>query len=722
MHVALKYKLQKSLTISSSAQGNFAHLLQCIESSLYHCLLFHEPLRKYLNTNINRICGVVNSGKHLKPYAWKINVHPKFSLNINFLHFRLSISIGCGQAYLKIDALGARPYMYPRVYGKYCGSRMPWSLHFLQFQATVKVFTGWGLAKGYYLVMTFGAFDIKLPSLGFIHKGQRLYKSYNYNWMSLERNPHFDFFTTEFQILFYAEVARQIILKFPTAPRFSHHSRCKDLPHYCYILSDVRVYDGPGILSSLVVPSCNTSKEYCTCHLSSYQDLIKYRIPGPSSFLDGYNEYVFCYEYEREQGILWETKEVLNSAIDCVRQGKYIHFHSQSGICWGLPFHSLIKIHFMDFSCYEMSDNLINCGYGGLFILLYKWRKNNYGYINKPIAICVNIDSEVVLPYEVHTPSIRMVIVFKTFKGYSHGSTGLTISYDPDCIGWNYMNTNNLQCHCRKDRWYSWIDHIDKKTQGPACSDFWLTHHVTDLLYPSDLEHCIFPFTMVNKLRHTGGSLKFMVSSSIIYQNFISVISSHNTSYFNMIIEGVPRRDYAFNPTTKATIFNLKLPTTSKQTFFFNIVSSLHVKFNYTGDFQQLIFVIRMQIVENVICSSVEDHHPLDITHIYALNSDISNVYLSRIYPYNGYMIKAMNYTGHNRGSCRVLLKGQSCSHSSFHKVIQIHYRPNVTLEAAHRIQISMKRTLNCSFHCPLNVRIWEVRFFTIMNGEESIT
>ena len=304
--------------------------------------------------------------------------------------------------------------------------------------------------------------------------------------------------------------------------------------------------------------------------------------------------------------------------------------------------------------------------------------------------------------------SIRTVIVFKTFKGYSHGSTDLTISYDPGCIGWNYMGT--IVSHCSaKFAWYHWKDHSNEKTHSPTCSVFWLTHYVTDILNPSELENCIFSFNLRNKLRHTVGSFKFIVSGLIVYKNFTSLISSRKNSDFNMIIESISRRHFPFNPTKKKTVFNLNLPTTSKQTFLFNPVSNLHVKFNYTGVFQQLMFVIRMQIVENVICISVEDHHPLDITQIYTLNSDISDVYLSRIYPYNGYMIKSMNYTGHNRGSCRVLLKGQSCSHSSSYKVIQIHYEPNIKLEAAHRVQISMKRTLNCAFHCPLNVRIWEV-------------
>ena len=72
-------------------------------------------------------------------------------------------------------------------------------------------------------------------------------------------------------------------------------------------------------------------------------------------------------------------------------------------------------------------------------------------------------------------------------------------------------------------------------------------------------------------------------------------------------------------------------------------------------------------------------------------------------------MIKSMNYTGHNRGSCRVLVKGQNCSQNSSYKVVRIHYRPNIKLEAAHKIHIATKRTSNCSFACPLAVSVWEL-------------
>ena len=122
VHVALKYNLQKCLTISNSVQQNFAHLLQCIKSSLYRCLLFHKPLMKNVNTNINRVCGVINSGQLLRHYEWKITVHPKLYLSINFTHFHLPVSKLCEQTFLSLRVPVSTLDFFPRLYGlKYCG-------------------------------------------------------------------------------------------------------------------------------------------------------------------------------------------------------------------------------------------------------------------------------------------------------------------------------------------------------------------------------------------------------------------------------------------------------------------------------------------------------------------------------------------------------------------------------------------------------------------------
>ena len=191
-------------------------------------------------------------------------VHPKFNLNISFLHFHLPTSKFCWQTYLSLHVPVSTRDMFPRVYGLiYCGHRMPWRCSFQKSHATARYFTQWGLVKGYYFVMTFEAFDIRSQSIAYIHRGECLYNRENYNWILLERNPDFNLIKTEFQILFYATVVQQIILKYPATPQFSCDPFYKDLPDYFYNLSDVRVYDGPGIKSPRVLPTCNASTEYC---------------------------------------------------------------------------------------------------------------------------------------------------------------------------------------------------------------------------------------------------------------------------------------------------------------------------------------------------------------------------------------------------------------------------------------------------------------------------
>ena len=62
-------------------------------------------------------------------------------------------------------------------------------------------------------------------------------------------------------------------------------------------------------------------------------------------------------------------------------------------------------------------------------------------------------------------------------------------------------------------------------------------------------------------------------------------------------------------------------------------------------------------------------------------------------------------------------MKGKTCSHRSSYDIIRIHEGPYLSLKAAHRIQISTKRTPDCSFACPLNVAIWEI--ITIGSGTQ---
>ena len=700
VHITLKYHLQWCLSMSRSMHAALAHLLHCITSSVYQCLLFQEPSEIYTPIETRGICGVINSGQGLKPYQWYLTVHSKFSISIDFLYFHLPCSLHCRQTYVLIDV----PLLF--VYEmwsnfKYCGHRVPWNLSFPQSQVNVKFSTEQELERGFYFVMTFEAFDIRLPSVGYVHVSEHEGKIHE-NYVSVKRNIVFSLFKTEFRIYFLATVVNRIILKYPMSPISKRDGR--ELPDFKYLLSDVRVYDGPGILSSLIVPKCNESTQYCTCYLMSYQGLLKYTVSRPSNFEAGYIK--LPHHRLTKQGIIWTNKAVLESSEDCIQQGKSIRFHSKSGYCWGQPYHSLIAIHQMTFTGYDMLQSRLPCTYGGLFIILY----NSFitpGYDNNFITICLSVHSEIVLPYRVNSRSDRMVIIFKTFEGYSDGSVDLTISQDPECVGMNYIGETGLWC-INYYWWTDWKDKGDKRPESEQCTEYWLIHYAIHPLKPTELEQCTFPIKPP-KPRRTVGSFKFMVSGSVVSQHQSSFIALQENTYFTMKIEADTVMDFPANLSTESVNSTLKLPTSSRRTFLFKPENNLHVKLNYTGELQQLMLVIRMQIFENVICPSFEGYNILEMSQIYTLPSTVSDVYLSRLYPYNGYIIKFMKYTGYNRGSCRVLVKGQACSQKNSYKVINIFYRPNMILEAAHKIQISMKRTPYCSFKCPLDITICEI-------------
>ena len=112
-----------------------------------------------------------------------------------------------------------------------------------------------------------------------------------------------------------------------------------------YHVSDVRMYDGPGELSPPVDPRWYEKIKLCTYYLSSYQGLLTYRIPIPSNFKAGHK---MPQDHFKRQGIRWESKEVLHNSADCIQEEftgstSSMRFQSKSGICWSLPFHTLIK-------------------------------------------------------------------------------------------------------------------------------------------------------------------------------------------------------------------------------------------------------------------------------------------------------------------------------------------------------------------------------------------
>ena len=307
----------------------------------------------------------------------------------------------------------------------------------------------------------------------------------------------------------------------------------------------------------------------------------------------------------------------------------------------------------MNFTGYNHRDRQIGkpCAYWGLFILSYSKIIDRDKFDEN--IICLSIYSEITLPFKEKNADSRWVIVFKSFHGYSEGWVDLTIYQDFNCIGMNYIGLTHRCDRYSRNPTNLWSNpnYPTKSTpQSKTCSDYWLIHQSRSSLNPSELENCVFSVETPEDNRIVG-SFTLKVTYSVAYNNLSSITGSHETNYFNMTIEADTVLDFPFNTSTEKSVFILKLSTTNRHSFFFNPENSLRVKLNYSGDFEQLMFVIRMQFVENVICKSVQDYHPVDIARMYILNSD-TDVYLSSLYPFNGYMIKAMKYTGHNNGSC----------------------------------------------------------------------
>ena len=273
----------------------------------------------------------------------------------------------------------------------------------------------------------------------------------------------FSIFDTEFHIYLIVPIIKQIVVHYPTGLEPLHGKSYYrqyehwpiDLSDYMYIF-DVKVYDGPGILSPLVAPVCNTTTENCTCYLSSYQGLVKYRMPIPSNFKtgDGWNyfENQMPDNHSEEVGIIWTSNMVFNSSTNCLHQGQNTHFESKSGICWSRSFPNLVTVHTMVFKGYDMHiDSREPCLYGGLFILLYDPQTQMFlapSMSNPNLEmICWSINSEIVLPVRTRPPfSTQIVIVFTSFKGYSSGYVDLTISQDTDCSGSNYVKPFHFKC------------------------------------------------------------------------------------------------------------------------------------------------------------------------------------------------------------------------------------------------------------------------------------
>ena len=103
-----------------------------------------------------------------------------------------------------------------------------------------------------------------------------------------------------------------------------------------------------------------------------------------------------------------------------------------------------------------------------------------------------------------------------------------------------------------------------------------------------------------------------------------------------------------------------------------------------------------------------------NIQRIYNTNLD---VYLPQTHPYQSIVSPDLRLFGYNQGTCRILIVGSTCPPLVTHyQIIRIHYSSHRTLISPHEIDISLKKALNCSIKCSLNVGILEY-----MNGNKTM-
>ena len=130
-------------------------------------------------------------------------------------------------------------------------------------------------------------------------------------------------------------------------------------------------------------------------------------------------------------------------------------------------------------------------------------------------------------------------------------------------------------------------------------------------------------------------------------------------------------------------------------------------------------FAIRVQFRENLICSpherlpnlrNLEMYRASFAEHIiYRIDGNTSDVYLAARHPYDELLSSIYNHAGYHGGTCRAIVKGHKCSYlKSHYQIIKIHYLPHKTLVTPQEVDISMKKTTNCSTECSLDIGILE--------------
>ena len=227
------------------------------------------------------------------------------------------------------------------------------------------------------------------------------------------------------------------------------------------------------------------------------------------------------------------------------------------------------------------------------------------------------------------------------------------------------------------------------------------------------VDHSILPFP--------SGPFKMIISTLFNMHTSFGSVSTDVSGLGYINVEMDVLQNFPIHTTTEKVNFSVPLSTQHIDNFNLSIFTVFHV--SYSGPDIFPILAIRVRFIENVICSPQERNdpttshwlfqnvdHPLRYPKIYIVEN-VLDVYLPRNHPYQA--LSAYNdllmYHGYNRGTCRALISGHLCSQlESHYQIIRIHHQPHKSLVLPHEIDISMKKTVNCSIKCSLDIGILE--------------
>ena len=677
----------------------------CLKTSIFRCLMFHNP-RASPRYVTRPVCGVINTGNQLMAHTWHIAVPSMFSLYINFLQFNLPMTPNCKFGN-KVTVETANNNTKQKML-TYCGHRIPWHLSFLQSHATVKCDTGPTTHEGFLFVMTFQAFDITLATIVLTQLNQiELYETdyyvrsigdriktkhgRNFTLTYLGPGQESSFIETEVRIHITVMVFWRIILQ-SSPERFSQ----------------ITIYNGPGRLSPVIVPSPRSSR----LELDSYQAYITYSVMSTGSITDIYNE-ANNRSSSNMSSLSWGSEEKRDRrSVYCSKRSSHIHYlkyvkmhisstyYSTFAIC-PHDFSFIVTIHSMTFTGFNMqfhnpsSISLFDtCQYGGLFVL----KENGTEYLK----LCTDVHASFTFPFNGFWPEAGGggKIVFATFQGYSRGSIYLTSVRDLECTGLNIEISRGPSCNNYLTSWDDlyWNEYLlgfpHTRIQN-NCTDVWLMNDI-DYFDSSPFENCSFVFDPIQSA-FVVGSVKMTTGASTSYINSSTLLGDIMHVAMNTFTDANPK-------TTTKKYFSVHLKTQNEYKFY--SIGDMAFKINFSIYDELPVFAIRIkfQRLSEMICA--EKLTPKLISRIENGNSD---VYLPRDHPHEHHAYQLDHSSGYNRGICRVHIVDQICSFLvPNYQIIRIHYYPRKSVISPHEVDISLKKTLNCSIKCSLDVGILE--------------